>query len=1700
MARFEIIIKINNIDYYLDTNDVDPFNIQYAISDITDIASRNATFTKTLTIPETKNNREVFGFISDLSSDGSLFNPNKRSKAYLLVDSVVVMEGFLQLKKVIPDLNNNNTKYECVIYADNYTFFNLIKDKFLTDIDFSEYDHVYCTSSIIQSWSNNSDSGYFYPLIDSGYDYQASDIDGSKSQLVVRSFVPATYVKAIIDKMFDNVGFGYESEFFGSSRFKNLLIPFNNNTVPTSKNFIFDNSFAVGFTHSATASIRFPASVGNLTFTGAAPSGGYGAFGVAIPFNATASPYSDPLGSYDTSQYIWQNKTGLNLSTGFVLDLDLDLEWVTTTQNADDTVESLNAGTITNDFPQYIQVYRNQDPITGWVDPNFNDFLSLDSGPTPSLFSIGTYPESKVGINSPLFFGLGSLGSSQSAQPSTSAPVRLLLKIFGLSNLTFAGESTTNGTTWIPFAFTTTTGATVFTYSTAGSTTTTSEEFYFYNLRASGIRDVRIRVTQYTSGTLLGAWFNASYGPKYPCPIFGGSSKLPLSTAGGQAVATKIGDYNFHGTNVIGNYNFKLTRYTTDILNNRGPTAPVGSATFSDSNYRYARPNEKFKFILRRCYQGIADPLNAPTNQYVSVKTTFGTASYVALNIDQQAFPGVDIDYNGVIPKKVKQSDFMLSLMRMFNLYFEPSKDLPNTLIIEPREDYYLNGEVKDWTDKIDLTDVINEQVIAETQNKYTQFTYKKDTDWYNEDYTSKTNNIFGEYDYIMDNDFITGTKKIELIFSPTPMTNVRDAPGIVIPKIIKVQTNSQTGIGVAQHFDFNTRILTRNVIGTMSGGGNKIQFENIVFDSYPYAGHLDNPITPIYDINYGEITSIYNGGAFGWDRYIIPIPGDNLFNTYYSKMMDEYSNPSSKIVSLSLYLNPIDIHNFRFNNSIFLDINGVGQYYKVLKIDGYDPTSNGKTSKVDLLKTIYVSIPKNINSDDGFDFQKPGYGGTPIYVAPYTEITSGLMSNGNNNSRDRDTLVLGQGNTIGRPGIVVGENNIVSAPNSLVSGENNSVVDSVGVLTIGSNNDLETSNKSVVIGDNNEISNGSTGLIFGSTNSVINNANVMVFGDYNTASHTSNVSVVFGMSNIIGENNDTPPTDTSATPSVPESSSAFIFGSSNVVGTSSNNSVIFGSNNIVGHGITSSFIIGNGIIATQSNTIYIGGSGSTVIISGSVSDAAIFIDLDQIAFGTGTGITSSSDLIFDKSAKSIIGGYNNKLYGSATSIIIGDYNSMTQSISSIVVGSRNIMSQGGKSLISGCYNISCNSYDSSITGLQNKIYNSYQSSILSGSYHSMTSSAASSIIGGQSNSMSTSQLSVVLGSYNSMTSSNISTILGGKSNEMNTSSYYSSIIGGKGNSISIGYGNSVIGGRSNKANGFVNAVFGGGGNQVCTPGGGQYTSIIGGVGNKTIDSYNASIVGGLNNYLFSVNGSSIFGGSYNSMTSSNDASIVGGFNNYMMCSDNSLISGGFYNSMTGSNTSLIIGGQRHNMCNSVLSTIIGGRFNSMLTNNYTSSILGGFHNCMSTSPHSSIITGSSSFISNSKSSSIFSGYRNTISSADNSVILGGSFGTVSASSCYSSLVSGNHNIVFSSNNASIIGGEKNTISNLNNSIVIGSYDKQLNQSINGKDNSTLVTNFILTGSMSTINGATYSVGFNGSTTILGTTLTIVNGLIVNVS
>ena len=93
--RFDLIVEINGVKWSVDTYTDETINLIINVVDINDISSRNSSFSKTIKLPETANNRQVFGDISDLSAEPATFNPNKKAKCWILVDTLPVIEGFI---------------------------------------------------------------------------------------------------------------------------------------------------------------------------------------------------------------------------------------------------------------------------------------------------------------------------------------------------------------------------------------------------------------------------------------------------------------------------------------------------------------------------------------------------------------------------------------------------------------------------------------------------------------------------------------------------------------------------------------------------------------------------------------------------------------------------------------------------------------------------------------------------------------------------------------------------------------------------------------------------------------------------------------------------------------------------------------------------------------------------------------------------------------------------------------------------------------------------------------------------------------------------------------------------------------------------------------------------------------------------------------------------------------------------------------------------------------------------------------------------------------------------------------------------------------------------------------------------------------------------------------------------------------------
>jgi len=399
------------------------------------------------------------------------------------------------------------------------------------------------------------------------------------------------------------------------------------------------------------------------------------------------------------------------------------------------------------------------------------------------------------------------------------------------------------------------------------------------------------------------------------------------------------------------------------------------------------------------------------------------------------------------IPKKIKQKDFFMSIVKMFNLWIDVDPDNQKNLLIEPR-DSFLGTDIIDIQDKIAQDKPLTITPMGKLDAVDFLYTYKPDKDYYNEKYTSQWDQVYGEREINTTNDFVRGSKKTEIIFSPTPCV----APPLsdrVIPTIIQVDDNGQP-----KETDFNIRILYYGGLKTSFNTWNHIYYPvyNIptptVHTTYPYAGHYDDPFNATEDINFGLTQEVY------YDDNIqnITVTNNNLVNKYHLNMLNAYTSKNSKIVTAYVNMSPTDFKTWDFAKLYFFE----NAYFRLNKVNGYNPTGEGLT-KCEFLYLATVEL---------FEPRYPGVDGAG------DEVATGVGGGGLDDSEDNPgkggggTLPDGNGGT-GKGQVIEGNNNEIAADSYYIEiyGDDNRVFSEVENVKIhGDNNTIDAGQKNIVL------------------------------------------------------------------------------------------------------------------------------------------------------------------------------------------------------------------------------------------------------------------------------------------------------------------------------------------------------------------------------------------------------------------------------------------------------------------------------------------------------------------------------------------------------------------------------------------------------------------------------------------------------------
>jgi hypothetical protein len=299
---------------------------------------------------------------------------------------------------------------------------------------------------------------------------------------------------------------------------------------------------------------------------------------------------------------------------------------------------------------------------------------------------------------------------------------------------------------------------------------------------------------------------------------------------------------------------------------------------------------------------------------------------------------GDSIVVNDTIPKGIFQKDFFASIVKMFNLYVYEDKLVEKKLIIKPFIDFY-DGTQIDWTGKVDRGSVIRLKPMSEFTARYYDYKYKQDNDFYAENYLKKYNEGYGDFIYDSENDFVKEVDATEIIFAGTVLTQFTGTDKIYSSIYKKSNANASE-----DKMDSVIRILQAKKVTGMSTWAIKNGATTLAsYTAYGYAGHVNDPLNPTDDINWGAPKELF----FTTASYTAA----NLFNGYWSEYIAEITDKDSKLLTCSVKLNEVDIYNLDFSKLIYID----GSLWRLNKVLDYNPMDFNVT-KVELLKVIELT------------------------------------------------------------------------------------------------------------------------------------------------------------------------------------------------------------------------------------------------------------------------------------------------------------------------------------------------------------------------------------------------------------------------------------------------------------------------------------------------------------------------------------------------------------------------------------------------------------------------------------------------------------------------------------------------------------------------------------------------------------------------
>lgn len=183
-----LIIRTDNGDFDLFGDETIVQTL--SMFNLSDLTSRGGEYSNVFNLPLTNNNRRLIEYADFIPSINT--TPYKKISCTLIIDGLEYKEVFMVME---PITNTIQVRF----YSGNSSFFDLVKSRLLTSLNWSDYDHIWNYTNAVASSANTT--GYTYPVVDYGNQNTSSDI------IDIRYVLPATFGREILNRMLSQLGY-----------------------------------------------------------------------------------------------------------------------------------------------------------------------------------------------------------------------------------------------------------------------------------------------------------------------------------------------------------------------------------------------------------------------------------------------------------------------------------------------------------------------------------------------------------------------------------------------------------------------------------------------------------------------------------------------------------------------------------------------------------------------------------------------------------------------------------------------------------------------------------------------------------------------------------------------------------------------------------------------------------------------------------------------------------------------------------------------------------------------------------------------------------------------------------------------------------------------------------------------------------------------------------------------------------------------------------------------------------------------------------------------------------------------------------------------------------------------------------------------------------------------------------------------------